>query len=367
MQRSQLMKIKPVAMFLVIFFACGEDLSESQGGSAEQIEKNLIFVGETSLKNLRQLTFGGENAEAYFSPDNNRLIFQTTREPFTADQIFTMDTDGANLQLVSTGKGQTTCGYFFPDYSRILYASTHVVADEPPERVSIEGGNYVWPVYTSYDIFSADIDGSNMKRLTSTDGYDAEATIAPDGSKIVFTSARDGDLELYTMNLDGSDQKRLTNAVGYDGGAFFSFDGKKIVYRAHYPTDPAEIKKYQEYLKQGLIQPTQLDIYVMNADGSNVVRITDNGAANFCPFFHPDGNRIIFASNMDADGPQKRNFELYLINIDGTGLRRLTYNPTFDGFPMFSADGKKLVFCSNRNAQVEGETNVFICDFEDEK
>lgn len=314
---------------------------------------------ETRLANVQQLTDGGENAEAYFNATEDRLIFQSTRPPYACDQIFTMNLDGSDVKRVSNGKGRTTCGYFLPG-GRLLYASTHLESDACPPRPTFERG-YVWPVYQSYDIFVANLDGTGIERVTDTPGYDAEATVSPDGSTIVFTSVRDGDLELYTMKADGSDVRRLTFEKGYDGGAFFSADGTKIVYRAHHPEDDAERARYQELLAEGLIEPTVLEIFVMDADGGNKQQITHNGAANFCPYFHPNGKQIIFSSNMDD--PRGRNFDLYLIGTDGSGLERVTFDPSFDGFPMFSRDGRKLVFASNRFARQEGETNVFIADW----
>lgn len=320
----------------------------------------LHFRGETHLSEVTQLTFGGENAEAYFSFDESRLIFQSTRDSFHCDQIFTMNLDGSDVRLLSTGKGRTTCSYFFPDGARILYSSTHLAGSEcppPPDR----SRGYVWALYESFDIFVADLEGTSLKQLTSTPGYDAEATISPTGDKIVFTSVRDGDLELYSMDLDGSNIRRLTHARGYDGGAFYSFDGRKIVYRAFYPKSDDEIRDYAQLLEDGLIRPMRLEIFVMDEDGKNTVQVTDNGAANFAPFFHPDGQRVIFSSNMN--NPKGRNFDLFVINIDGSGLEQITFNDTFDGFPMFSRDGKKLVFASNRNAKKPGETNIFIADW----
>ncbi len=267
---------------------------------------------EPHLATVRQLTDGGENAEAYFSPRGDRLIFQSTRPPYACDQIFTMNLDGSDVKRVSTGKGRTTCGYFLPG-EKFLYASTHLKAETCPPRPTFERG-YVWPIYESYDIFVANLDGTDVQQLTRTPGYDAEATVSPDGSTIVFTSIRDGDLDLYTRKADGSAVRRLTNDPGYDGGTFFSADGTQIVYRAHHPKDATSLARYEELLKEGLIEPTVLEIFVMDADGSNKRQITDNGAANFCPFFHPDGKRIIFSSNMyDARG---RNFDLYLIGTD---------------------------------------------------
>ena len=316
---------------------------------------------EKHLKNLRQLTFGGENAEAYFSFDGKKLIFQSTRAGWPCDQIYTMNTDGSEVRQVSTGKGRTTCGYFLKDGKRFLYASTHLGNTECPPKPDYSRG-YVWPIDKNFDIFLSDSKGK-LERLTETPGYDAEATVSPDGKKIVFTSVRDGDLELYSMNTDGTSVRRLTHRIGYDGGAFFSPDSRKIVYRASYPEDEKAKARYLSLLGENLVEPRQLDLYVMTADGSNPVQLTSNRAANFCPFFHPDGKRIVFASNVSD--PKGRNFDLYLVNLDGTGLERITFNETFDGFPMFSPDGKRLVFASNRNARQSGETNVFIAEWQD--
>ena len=319
-------------------------------------------AGEVRLGNIRMLTNGGENAEAYFSSDASQLIFQATRPGISScDQIFTMNADGTDVRMVSTGEGTTTCAYFFPSGERILYSSTHEHSPECPPRPDYSLG-YVWPLHP-FDIYTARPDGSDLQKIGSTPHYDAEATISPDGSRIVFTSTRDGDLEIYTMNADGSDVRRLTNEPGYDGGAFFSPDGSKIVYRARHPETAEELADYRRLLGQNLIRPSRLDIYIMDVDGSNRVRVTDNGAANFAPYMHPDGQRIIFSSNMDD--PEQRNFELYMINVDGTGLERITFSPDFDGFPMFSADGRTLVFASNRNQAQAGETNVFIAEWQE--
>ena len=318
-------------------------------------------ASEKHLKNLRQLTSGGENAEAYFSFDGKKLIFQSTRTAWPCDQIYVMNIDGSGVQQVSTGKGRTTCAYFLKDGKRFLYSSTHLGSAECPPKPDYSRG-YVWPIDKNFDIFLSDFKGK-LTRLTETPGYDAEATVSPDGKKVVFTSVRDGDLELYSMNIDGTGVRRLTHRVGYDGGAFFSPDGRKIVYRASYPADEKAKARYQALLGEHLVEPRQLDLYVMNADGSSPVQVTNNHAANFCPFFHPDGKRIIFASNVSD--PKGRNFDLYIVNIDGTGLERITFNDTFDGFPMFSPDGKRLVFASNRNARQPGETNVFIAEWQE--
>jgi TolB protein len=314
---------------------------------------------ERHLQNIKQLTHGGENAEAYFSPDGSHLIFQSTRDGYPCDQIYTINIDGTDLRKVSTGKGRTTCGYFYPGSKQILYASTHEASPVCPPKPSYERG-YVWPIYAGYDIYRANPDGSNLTPLTRTPGYDAEATIAPDGL-IVFTSVRDGDMEIYSMKSDGTDVKRLTNRPGPDGGPFFSWDGKQVAFRGKQLSHGAEFNDYRTLLKEGLWRPTELEIFVMNRDGSNQHQVTKLGKANFAPSWHPDGKRLIFASNI-AD-PKGRDFDIYMINVDGTGIERITYNNTFDGFPMFSPDGKHVVFASNRNAKIEGETNVFIADW----
>jgi len=313
---------------------------------------------ERHLRSLRQLTDGGENAEAYFSFDGRQLIFQSTAG-HGCDQIYTMNIDGSRRRLVSTGKGRTTCSYFYPDGRSILYASTHLGGEACPPVPGFEQG-YVWPIYDSYDIFRASPDGSNLVRLTTTPGYDAEATIGRDG-RVVFTSVRDGDMEIYSMNGDGSDVRRLTNLPGPDGGPFFSADGKMIVFRGRHPEAGPELEDYRALLKKAIWRPTSLEIFVMNRDGSGVRQVTRLGAASFAPYFTPDGRQIIFSSN--HGDPKGRNFDLYLVNLDGTGLEQVTFNETFDGFPMFSPDGRKLVFASNRNDAREGETNIFIADW----
>jgi len=358
------MKIKIIALFVVLIIASSFILVASRTGSELSGSKSadtLIYPEEKHFKNMRMLTNGGENAEAYFSFDGTKIIFQSTGQ-FECDQIFIMNTDGSDKHLVSTGKGRTTCSYFYPDGKHILYASTHMGGDQCPQKPDFSKG-YVWALYKDYDIYKANIDGTSLTKLTDVEGYDAEATISPKGDRIVFTSTRNGDIDLYSMNLDGSDVKQLTDIAGYDGGAYYSYDGTMIVFRASRFDDPEKLKEYQDLLAQGLIRPGMLEIYVMDADGSNKRQVTKNGAANFGPYFLPDGKRIIYCSNQGD--PKGRNFDLYMINVDGTGNERITYNSTFDGFPMFSLNdgGKKFVFCSNRFNAKEGETNVFICDW----
>ena len=314
---------------------------------------------ERHLRNIKQLTFGGENAEAYFSFDGKKLTFQSTGK-FACDQIFTMNVDGTNVKLLSSGKGRTTCSHFMPDNKSIVYASTHLAGDACPPVPGREMG-YVWPIYDTYDIFRVNIDGSGLRRLTSTTGYDAEATVAKDG-RMVFTSTRDGDMDIYSMNGDGSDVRRLTNLPGPDGGAFFSADGSKIVFRGRHTPPGKELDDYMALLKKNLWRPTSLDVFVMNRDGSGLTQVTrDMGGANWAPFFAPDGTKVIFASNYKS--PRGPNFDLYVINVDGTGLEQVTFSEAFDGFPMFSPDGTKLVFASNRNSTKETDTNLFIADW----
>ena len=347
-------KLIPLFSILVIFTF----LSATSFAQVDQYK----VEGEKHLTNIRMLTDGGENAEAYLSFDEQKLIFQATFGELKCDQIFTMKIDGTEKQLVSTGNGRTTCSYFLPGDERIIYSSTHLTDQEcppPPDRSK----GYVWQLYDSFDIFSANSDGTDVTQLTFSERYDAEATVSPNEDKIIFTSTRDGDPELYVMDIDGSNQTRLTFEKGYDGGAFFSPDGSKIVFRASRPKTEAELADYEELATKGLFRPSILEIYVMNSDGSDKQQITNFGKASFAPFFHPSGEKIIFSSNVNSQSG--RNFDLYLINIDGTELEQITFNETFDGFPMFTKDGKQLVFCSNRFNKNEGDTNVFIADWVD--
>jgi len=315
--------------------------------------------GEGHLTNIRQLTFGGQNAEAYFSRSGRQLIFQRQEADTGCDQQYVINVDGTGLQRVSSGAGRTTCGYFFDRDRRIFYASTAHLGPACPPRPDYSLG-YVWALY-DYDIYAADPAGRRARRLTANPRYDAEGTLSPDGKTIVFTSLRDGDLDIYTMRVDGTRLRRLTRTLGYDGGPFFSPDGKHIVYRAWHPQTAQDSADYVGLIGRDLVRPTRMEIWVMDSDGRNQRRVTKLGGANFAPYFHPDGRRIIFASN--HKNPRSRNFDLYLVNSDGTGLEQVTTNADFDAFPMFSRDGRRLVWASNRHGKVQGETNIFIADW----
>src|SRR5688572_9713808 len=330
----------------------------------------LLYPEETHLSSIQQLTFGGDNAEAYWSYDGKRIVFQrtNTKEGLMCDQIFIgkvpqTANEKFEYKMVSTGKGRTTCPYFTKDGKHIIYASTHLAADScPPVPDRKKYGNkYIWPLYDSYDIFMADLNGKIVKQLTSTKGYDAEPTLSPDGKMMIYTSDKEGDIDLYIMDLKTGKEKRVTNTLGYDGGAWFSPDGKKIIWRASRPKLEAEIKEYRELLAEHLVAPTNMEVFVANADGSNVKQVTTFGQANWAPTFMPDSKRIIFASNHEY----KRGFpfNLYTINEDGSGLSKVSRDKGFDAFPMFSPDGKKIIFSSNRNNGGTRDTNVFIADW----
>jgi len=308
------------------------------------------------LSNIKQLTSGGQNAEAYWSPDGKRLIFQSTRGDEKCDQIYVMNADGSNQHRVSNGEGRTTCGYFLPDNKHILYASTHLAGPACPPEVDHSKG-YFWAVYPSYDIFVANDDGSNVKAITNAPGYDAEATVNWQTKKIIYTSLASGDLDLWTMNLDGSAKKQITTSYGYDGGAVFSRDGKKIVWRGGHPATPETKKTYADLLKDNLTSPFKMELFVADADGKNIKQLTNFNCASFAPTFTPDGKQILFSSNKhDCDG---RKFELYLINVDGTGLKQVTNFDGFTSFPEFAPDGKTLAFVTDWKASARYEFNVF--------
>ncbi|MBM3443110.1 MAG: hypothetical protein FJX89_10480 [Bacteroidetes bacterium] len=365
----------PWQALLILLFLVGTSADLGETVSASDVQPSidtLAYPEETHLRNLRQLTFGGDNAEAYFSFDGKWLIFQKTyaKEGIPCDQMYIgripeKQDEPFQPRLISTGKGRTTCGAFTRDGKHVIYASTHLGSDDcppVPDR-SRYGNRYIWPLYGSYDIFLADLNGNIVQKLTTTPGYDAEATLSPDGKKMLFTSTRDGDLELYVMDLKNGQTRRITHTLGYDGGAWFSPDGKKIIWRASRPTTEAEIKEYKELLAENLVAPTRMEVFVANADGSQAVQITQLGQANWAPAFMPDSRRIIFASNHEY----KRGFpfNLYTMDGDGSNLLKVSRDQGFDAFPMFSPDGRRLVFCSNRNNGGTRDTNIFLADWVD--
>ena len=370
----------PLSVLLVmglVVSGCESSQSEPAATAIEGYDPatdSLRYTGEVHLRNIRQLTFGGNNAEAYWSFDDTQLIFQSDWDQINdqgCDQIYIMNTDGSPLddggqyRLVSTGTGRTTCGYFMPD-GRLLFGSTHAAARECPPLPDAPG-RYVWPIYDAYDIYTANPDGSDLQQLIGGEGYDAEATFSPDGRYIVFTSTRSGDLELWRYEVETGDLLQLTDELGYDGGAFFSYDSQKIVWRASRPTGE-DAETYKALLAEGLVEPSDLNLFVADADGSNARQVTDMPGANWAPFFHPSGEQIIFASNYHSVGQGRPIFALYLINIDGTGLTQITQTNTFEAFPMFSSDGTKIVFSSNRNTTrtPTRDTNVFVADWVEE-
>lgn len=312
------------------------------------------------LDGLKQLTFGGQNAEAYWSPDGRRLIFQSTRDGRQCDQEYIMNADGSGVRMVSTGKGVTTCGYFLPDNKTILYASTHEAGAACPAPADRSRG-YVWAVYPGFDIYLATDEGKIIKKLTATPGYDAEGTVNSKTGKIVYTSMASHDLDLWTMNLDGSGKKQITKSEGYDGGAVFSRDGSKLVWRANHPDTPAKVASYRDLLKDNLTTPMKMELFIANGDGSNQKQITNFGCASFAPTFTPDGKKILFSSNKHKC--DSRDFELYLVNLDGSGLEQVTDFGGFTAFPEFSPDGRKLVFASDYKATGKYEFNIFTADW----
>jgi len=363
-------KLVYLLSLIVLLASCGNSSKISDSVTTQT--DTLKYPDETHLKNIQQLTFGGDNAEAYWSYDGKYLVFQKTnpKDGINCDQIFigkvpTKNGEKFNYKMVSTGKGRTTCAYFTKDGKHIIYASTHLGnTDCPPVPDRTKYGNkYIWPLYSSFDIFMADLDGNIVKQLTNSSSYDAEGTISPDGKKMIYTSTKDGDIELYIMDLESGAEKRITNTLGYDGGAWFSPDGTKLIWRASRPKTEADIKEYKDLLKENLVAPTNMEVWVANADGTNARQVTSYGQANWAPTYMPDSKHIIFASNHEY----KRGFpfNLYTINEDGTNLQKISRDKGFDAFPMFSPNGKKIVFSSNRNNGGTRDTNVFIADWED--
>lgn len=356
-------------LFVVISCKKVVNTETVENSEVETTKDSLIYPEEKHFKSIRQVTHGGDNAEAYWSFDDKQLVFQSNFSKWnvSCDQMFLMNSnqsfDSVAPPMISTGKGRTTCAYFLPDNKHIVYASTHLAYDKCPDTPLRKNGKYIWPVYESFDIFVADLQGNIVKQLTHEKGYDAEATVSPKGDKIVFTSTRSGDLELYTMNIDGSGVKQITNELGYDGGAFFSPDGTKLIFRSSRPKTEQEIKEYKDLLAEGLVEPTNMELYICNADGSDLKQLTFLGNANWSPFFHPSGKKILFSSNFEAE--RGFPFNLYLIDIDGKNLERVTHGETFDAFPVFSNNGKYLAFSSNRNNGGGRDTNLFIAEWQD--
>jgi TolB protein len=321
---------------------------------------SVCVASGQSLSNVKQLTYGGQNAEAYWSPDGRRMVFQSTRDGFGCDQIFVMNADGSDQRMVSTGKGRTTCGYFLKDGKHVAYASTHESGDACPPAADRSKG-YVWAVYPSYDIYIADLAGKIVRKLTEAPGYDAEATVNWKTGKIVYTSMASGDLDLWTMNSDGTGKAQVTKSLGYDGGAVFSRDGRTLVWRANHPATPETTQRYKDLLADNLTTPMKMELFVSDADGKNTRQITNFGCASFAPSFTPDGKKIIFSSNKhNCDG---RKFELYMVNLDGSGLQQVTDFGGFTSFPEFSPDGSKLIFSSDWKATGRYEFNIFAADY----
>ena len=371
------MKIYALPFFLLsagissLFVPVVMNHSHPTGGinGKQGLDTTIRYQQEMHLRNIRQLTKNGDYAEAYFSFDDSMITFQAKSREWGAecDQIYAFPFINGDMlkqkpQLISNGVGRTTCSYFMPGDKTILYASTRSGGPAcPPEPERRADGKYLWPIYNDFDIYIADLSGNIVDTLVKHEGYDAEATVSPDGKMVVFTSDRTGDLELFTCNIDGSNVKQVTSGLGYDGGAFFSPDSRQLVFRASRPQTTEAVKEYKDLLKEGLVAPTNMEIYTCNVDGSELKQITNLGKANWAPFFHPSGKKIIFSSN--HAGARGFEFNLYMINTDGSGLERISYDPVFDAFPMFSYDGKKLIFSSNRNNGGTRFTNLFIADW----
>jgi len=340
---------------------------QSHGAGLDTSDAEGLLPEESGhLKNLRRLTYGGEDAEAYFSPDGKSLVLQSNREGHEFDQIYTMNSDGTQLVRRSPGPGKTTCAFFSPDGERIVYATTHLEPDAEPETYDPTKGE-MWVLDAAYDVVSCKRDGTDLVRLTDAPGYDAECAASRTTGQIVFCSMRTGDPELFVMNADGSGEKQLTSAKGYDGGPFFSVDGTKIIWRTYCPSTPEQEKEYDDFISRGAVGRWPMDIWIMNADGSDKQRITTRGEKErrtcWAPYLHPDMKTIVFVSTTMPPGGGRPNFDLHTIDVDGRNLERITHSPAFDGFPMFSDDGKRIAFVSSRGAASRGEVSVYVADW----
>ena len=343
-----------LAIVTIIFFSC----------SYQKFDKNNQ-KDDFYLENTRQLTFNGDNGEAYFSPDDKYFVFQSKRDGNLCDKIYTMTVDGDDIKMIDENRGAFTCSYYSLDGKKIFFSSTMQDSINCPEVYKDPNPRkYIWPL-RNFDIYS--MSSNKIKNLTNSYGYDAEATVHPYEEKIIFTSKRNGDIDLYEMNYEGLELKRITKDFGYDGGAFYSPDGERIVWRAWYPENDNERMMWANNLANNYIEAVPLNIYISKRDGSEKIKLTNNGATNWSPSWHPSGDYIVFSSNMDdwleAHNSYGPNFELYLIEINTGKLSRLTYNKTFDSFPVFSNSGKKIVYSSNRDANNPRQTNIFISDF----
>jgi Tol biopolymer transport system component len=320
------------------------------------------------LSRARRLTVEGRRAgEGYWSPDGQRLVFQSEREPGNPFyQIYTLDLRSGDTRRISPGYGKTTCAFFRPGSDEILFASTHhdprsrmLQQEELDFRASGKERRYAWDYDPEFEIYAASGRAGQFTRLTNARGYDAEASYSPDGQWIVFSSMRDAYsrtlsaaerkqlevdpsyfAEIYIMRADGSGQRRLTNAIGYDGGPFFSPDGSQVIWR--------------RFDAHGLIA----DVWMMKPDGTNQRQITNFGAMSWAPYIHPSGAYILFASNKLGF----ENFEVFMVDVDGRKEPvRITHSDGFDGLPVPSPDGRRLAWTSSRGGGREGQ--LFLAEW----
>ncbi len=348
--------------------ASGERTAASPLPGLEPADE-LIQPGEAHFSHLWRLTHGGENAEAYWSFADDRLVLQRTAEGWSCDRIFATDPRTGKLLQVSSGLGVATCAYFMPGDREVIFGSTQASQSECPPAPDRSDG-YVWAVHPEYDLWVHELASGAERRLTDEWGYDAEATLSPLGDRIVFTSGRSGDLELWTCDLGGGDLRQVTRELGYDGGAFFSHDGSQLVFRATRFVEPGPDgslvgtrEQYVDLLAKHKIRPHRLDLYVCDVDGANRRRVTDLGGASWAPYFFPGDRRIVFSSNHHDPRARQVEFDLFAVDVDGANLERITTYEGFDSFPMFSRDGRWLVFASNRGGSAPGETSVFVAEW----